>query len=165
VSWQINSLELLVSKTQTQSKGENSLQTSHTPTRRKNFSKQKNCCKYCGKQHVMGKCPAYGKQCKNCFKQNHFASVYKSARRVNQITNDSSDDSDQDTNNHFFIGSVKSSVKSKSMLSVLKMHVPRTRAWCEVECQLDTGALCNVMSKEDFLRVSRKHDLRGIHHS
>jgi len=144
-------------------KWENPAQTSHEHTpRRKNVPKTKNCCKYCGKQHAAGKCPAYGKQCKNCLKQNHFASVCRSARRVNQVTNDSSDDSDQDTINHFFIGSVKSSVKSKSVLSVLKMRIPRTRCWCEVECQLDTGASCNVMSKVDFLRVTGKHDLRGI---
>ena len=137
----------------------------HTSGKKKNVLKTKNCCKYCGKQHAAGKCPAYGKQCKNCFKQNHFASVCKSARCVNQLADDSSDDSDQNTTNHFFIGSVKSSAKSKSVLSVLKMRLPHTRGWCEVECQLDTGASCNVMSKEDFLRMSGKHDLRGTHHS
>jgi len=37
------------------------------------------------------------------------------------------------------------------------------KGWCEVECQLDTGASCNVMSKEDFFRISGKRDLRGLH--
>jgi len=36
------------------------------------------------------------------------------------------------------------------------------RVWCDVECQLDTGATCNVMNKDDFLRVTGKRDLRGM---
>jgi len=62
----------------------------------------KSSCKYCGKQHPPGKCPAYGKQCKNCLKQNHFVSVCKSEHRVNQFVTYSSDDSDVDTTNDFF---------------------------------------------------------------
>jgi len=42
----------------------------------------KSSCKYCGKQHAPGKCPAYGKQCKNCLKQNHFASVCNCAELI-----------------------------------------------------------------------------------
>ena len=30
-------------------------------------------CKYCGYQHVRGRCPAYGKSCKKCGGKNHFA--------------------------------------------------------------------------------------------
>ncbi|GBM76307.1 hypothetical protein AVEN_166164-1 [Araneus ventricosus] len=35
-------------------------------------------CHYCGSHHVPGRCPAYGKRCRSCGKQNHFARVYKS---------------------------------------------------------------------------------------
>ena len=30
-------------------------------------------CKYCGNSHQRRQCPAYGKECKNCGKKNHFA--------------------------------------------------------------------------------------------
>jgi len=50
----------------------------------------------------------------------------------------------------------------KSITTVLKMQDVGCRSWCDVECQLDTGATCNVTSKDDFLRVSGKRDLRGV---
>ena len=31
-------------------------------------------CKFCGKSHDRGKCPAYGKVCNNCGRKNHFES-------------------------------------------------------------------------------------------
>ena len=35
-------------------------------------------CKYCGKSHNRGNCPAFGKKCQKCGKENHFKSVCKS---------------------------------------------------------------------------------------
>ena len=35
-------------------------------------------CKYCGKSHNKGNCPAYGKKCQKCGKENHFNAVCKS---------------------------------------------------------------------------------------
>ena len=35
-------------------------------------------CKYCGKSHNRGNCPAYGKKCQNCGRDNHFKSVCRS---------------------------------------------------------------------------------------
>ena len=35
-------------------------------------------CKYCGKCHDRGNCPAYGKKCQKCGKENHFKAVCKS---------------------------------------------------------------------------------------
>ena len=36
-------------------------------------------CKFCGKSHARGKCPAFGKTCNKCRKQNHFSVVCRSA--------------------------------------------------------------------------------------
>ena len=38
------------------------------------------CCKFCGKTHERNKtkCPAFGKKCKKCGKDNHFAAMCKS---------------------------------------------------------------------------------------
>lgn len=30
-------------------------------------------CKYCGRDHQKGKCPAYGEKCRKCGKINHFS--------------------------------------------------------------------------------------------
>ena len=35
-------------------------------------------CNYCGISHNRGNCPAYGKRCQKCGKENHFKSVCKS---------------------------------------------------------------------------------------
>ena len=40
-------------------------------------------CKYCGKSHSRGNCPAYGKKCQKCGKDNHFKSVCKSGNGNN----------------------------------------------------------------------------------
>ena len=47
-------------------------------------------CNYCGKDHPIGRtarmtqCPAYGKVCGNCGKQNHFRAVCKQPPQQNQ---------------------------------------------------------------------------------
>ena len=40
-------------------------------------------CKFCGRTHNRGNCPAYGKECNHCKKKNHFANV--SRKVVNEI--------------------------------------------------------------------------------
>ena len=49
----------------------------HSKGRAKSSSSVCNC-KYCGKSHSRGNCPAYGKKCQKCRKENHFKSVCKS---------------------------------------------------------------------------------------
>lgn len=50
-------------------------------------------CKFCNYQHQRGNCPAYGKNCRNCSKLNHFESVCKfknvSAINANDFDNNS----------------------------------------------------------------------------
>ena len=36
-------------------------------------------CKFCGKSHDKGECPAYGKVCNNCGRKNHFESKCRSS--------------------------------------------------------------------------------------
>ena len=43
----------------------------------RSFSSIRNC-KYCGKSHNKGNCPAFGKKCGKCGKDNHFKAVCKS---------------------------------------------------------------------------------------
>ena len=41
-------------------------------------------CKYCGKTHNKGNCPAYGKKCQKCGCDNHFKAVCKSGSNSNE---------------------------------------------------------------------------------
>ena len=40
-------------------------------------------CKFCGKAHNKGKCPAFGKVCNKCGRKNHFESKCRSSRGSN----------------------------------------------------------------------------------
>ena len=42
-------------------------------------------CRFCGRSHNRGNCPAYGKECSNCLKSNHFAAVCRSRKVVKSI--------------------------------------------------------------------------------
>lgn len=48
---------------------------------RETSSKIQNCS-YCGSSHAFGRCPAFGKQCRNCDKLNHFASVCRAKAKA-----------------------------------------------------------------------------------
>ena len=54
-------------------------------THSKGFKSQKDYtdCKFCGKAHDKGKCPAYGKVCNNCGRKNHFESKCQSKSKSN----------------------------------------------------------------------------------
>jgi len=43
--------------------------------RQDKYQKMISNCKYCGRSHTPGRCPAYGKRCNQCKKFNHFAVV------------------------------------------------------------------------------------------
>ncbi|XP_036347627.1 uncharacterized protein LOC118757007 [Rhagoletis pomonella] len=47
------------------------------PNHHKECKKGNINCKFCGRTHLRGKCPAFGKFCNNCRGTNHFASVCK----------------------------------------------------------------------------------------
>ena len=58
---------------------------SKTRSQPKGFKTQKDYtdCKFCGKSHDRGQCPAYGKVCNNCGRKNHFESKCRSSRGSN----------------------------------------------------------------------------------
>ena len=70
---QINLVNKVVQR-HTFEKGQHNPNHSRTTTR-KVYS---NCCSNCGTTHPPRMCPAYGKQCNNCKKFNHFKAVCRS---------------------------------------------------------------------------------------
>jgi hypothetical protein len=68
-------------------------------------------CKFCGYEHVKGKCPAYSKTCRKCGGRNHFASACNNTRKeVNTIA----DSSKELSMNDLFIGMVNGQTKESS---------------------------------------------------
>ena len=140
---------------------------------------KKNCSR-CGttKQHRKEECKAYGQTCHLCSKPNHFASVcrfknkpaggktvsrgHKSVKQVTEETdtsNDSDDDLTDDEDPLFKIEEV-SSVKTAGKQLNAKIIFSDTEELynTELECQLDTGATCNVMSLRDLAVISQTGD-------
>ena len=60
--------------------------TSTNSRQNTSFTNHIDNCRYCGRQYPPRKCPAYGKQCSNCSKKNHFAAVCQQrTRTANEI--------------------------------------------------------------------------------
>ena len=93
-----------------------------------------NICNYCGYRHRRSRCPAYGKNCNRCKKLHHFASMCK-AKEINFI-----DKTDEEQDQHFFIGTVKSDeAKQDDWCVNLKVNEHTT------SFKIGRGAQCNVV--------------------
>ncbi|XP_067951274.1 uncharacterized protein [Watersipora subatra] len=55
-------------------------QPNHLAHKNKNGARVNNC-KYCKSSHPKGACPAYGKECRNCHKMNHFSIACMASQR------------------------------------------------------------------------------------
>ena len=125
-----------------------------------NSSKRK--CYRCGRllDHELKDCPAFGQTCNSCGKENRFASVCLSSkqstrdvRAVDESDKESAEESDEEP--IFRIEDV-SSVKAhgKQLLASLNFLSNSDHLGMQLECQLDTGATCNVMSYDDLSRIT-----------
>lgn len=118
-------------------------------------------CKFCGTSHGWGKdrCPAYGKVCKACGTANHFARVcIKSKKRegrvqaVEGLTTELDTFTENDVYTSECIGAVRTKGK-KWFVTLLLNDKPQ-------QCQLDSGATCNVMCLKDKLRLAPRDKLK-----
>ena len=111
-------------------------------------------CRNCGFRHEKKKCRAFGKQCLNCKKWNHFQNVCQSPS-VNEVCDYEQDDYDYDdsTGEVYKIESVENCVKNKEMCVNLLINNKN------VTFKLDTGAKCNVISKQTFDQICQNEIL------
>lgn len=114
-------------------------------------------CKFCGKTHERNKkkCPAFGKKCKKCGKENHFAAQCKSKpetskkmRKVHAVTEETSDsDSYEDVN-----CITEEHGESEKVNQVNDKHSQGRQLFAGmkigkklVNFQIDCGATCNII--------------------
>ena len=119
-----------------------------TQPNKRNTSFWKISCKYCGgiHEHKKEKCPAYGKSCNQCGKQNHFAIVCQQIKgRVHQITDESSSSGSE--------YEVISSVTQE--MNICKCEIATHGVFAQlllekqaVRFQVDTGAERNLIPQE-----------------
>lgn len=94
-------------------------------------------CKRCGTEHTSRSCPAYGKQCKNCKKMNHFARMCRS-RKVHAVDDDVTDQQASP-----FVGAVHANTQSHAEEWTIEMKLEHKT----VKFKLDTGCTgqCNSL--------------------
>lgn len=127
-------------------------------------------CRYCEKSHEADKmhCPAFGKKCASCGKQNHFAakcrasgsskekgkkkshgsSRQKYIRHVHMHTDSEASDCDSSDESVLSVsleGDVNTVDTSKGSPYETKIYANFSVKGQHVKIQLDTGASCNVM--------------------
>ena len=145
--------------------GKQGTQTSKPPRATKKRSEQPpnrkgyQCYNCGGKQrHKLENCPAFGHECKACKKPNHFASVCQSSKfQVKQVTETTDDETETDSDEFFYKVEEVSSVqaKGKQLFASLEFSDANTRYKTTLECQLDTGATCNVLTHRDLSIISQ----------
>lgn len=111
-------------------------QTSFVTSRRQNMIQD---CKYCGRDHQRGKCPAYGEICKKCKKIIHFSSKcmsnalsYATKKPVHMVEEQSDSDSEE-----MFIDMVKSNNSEDWEVDLIINDR-------KIRFKIDTGAQCNI---------------------
>ena len=118
-------------------------------------------CKYCGGKHepIRTQCPAYGKSCRKCGKANHFHTVClrgkshtNSPRPIAAVQESPAEVSENEEEIYAIeqIGAVKHNRKGQFFVPLCFNHELGSTT---IDCQLDTGATCNVISKTDVCKI------------
>ena len=99
-------------------------------------------CKFCTYEHLRGKCPAYGKECRKCKKLNHFAKACES-KEVNAVTASDSRDEHTVQMNQLFIGAVEDEDTNGNWMKEYTIsHAGRSAV---SKFKIDTGAEANII--------------------
>ena len=109
--------------------------------------KDKQACDQCGNWHTRQQmCPAFGAECRKCGHKNHFAKVRRTKLRpLHGIHLDNETSSDED----MFIGALQKGQSDKEWQVTISINGQKTKF------KIDTGAQCNVISKQKYLAVSQ----------
>jgi hypothetical protein len=142
-------------------------------------------CKYCGGSHPPRRCPAYGKECKECGRVGHYERVcmskesrysdrYESRhssgkqaakngtkRRQNQKVDALDEDDDDDSVSQYALFADELKVHSMENPTIRKMEwKARARVLNHtVTFKLDTGAQANILSKSLYRQLNPGKDL------
>ena len=112
-------------------------------------------CKYCGRnQRHQSKTdsPAYGKICNKCQRKHHFASVCLSSRRVYQVESTEESSSEENVFKVENISLVQTKAK-QWFANIEFLSSDKEKHKTPLSCQLDTGATCNVISRNDLSAI------------
>ena len=104
-------------------------------------------CERCGTGHNKQQlCPAIGAICRKCGRKNHFAKMCRTKTRP--LYGIQTDD-DGRVSNEMFIGTIQKNQNPREWQITLPMNNHR------ITFKIDTGAQCNVITKQKYLQASK----------
>lgn len=133
---------------------------------KQSHSKTTGNCSKCGTSHPPGKCPAWGKDCLNCGKKNHYARMCRSKphrttkqKAVHQVDVDLDHVQSELETQNFFVDTVKESVNTVN-----------SAPWCvdlqlqgsTIKFKIDTGADVNILSLDTYNSLKVKPTLKQV---
>ena len=118
-------------------------------------------CDFCGRMHDVSKrenCPAFGKRCNKCNKQNHFANVcFGSAPKPSQRGSRVHYLEDEFSDEVFGVQEISAVTLNDSQLVTLKLESGNY-----LRFQPDTGAQCNVVPLHLYKKATNDFDLLNV---
>ena len=126
-----------------------------------NRSGKNSLCKFCNYSHQFGTkfCPAYGKKCTACSRNNHFASVCRT-KNVSAISFDDFSDYDFDDNNEFCVNTL-SKEKSETDDAYSFPWIERIEIDdSSVPHKIDTGAGVDVLPMSVLKRIAPHAEIK-----
>ena len=162
-------------------RGRNKLRNKSSHGRNWSSSNSKSC-KYCGKMHSKGNCPAYGKKCQKCGRDNHFKSVCRSSgndkhdlcrsrpkkghkgkrfHEINEEKNDSMDDLADQVQSLFYHDVHFNSINMR-MYTEIECKTSPTGKMTKQTFKVDTGADGNLMPITMFTKLFPKISLDAL---
>ena len=116
-------------------------------------------CKNCGFFHIEGECPAYGKQCYNCEKYNHYARKCRNNSssiredRISLLTTENKTPSDG------YVFGIREQRPIAKNLPTTRISINGNS---KIEAYIDTCSTVNVISESTFRRLRVKPYLRPV---
>ena len=103
-------------------------------------------CRNCGTRHGARECPAYGKTCHNCQRQNHFQNMCRSRKKVHGLEEETKE---HHSNTNLFVGAVTTKVEVQNdgcfVMLPVQGHVTRLK--------LDTGSQVNILPVRELKKI------------
>ena len=103
-------------------------------------------CRNCGTRHGARECPAYGKTCHNCQRQNHFQNMCRSQKKVHGLEEETKE---LHSNTNLFVGAVTTKVEVQNdecfVMLPVQGHVTRLK--------LDTGSQVNILPVRELKKI------------
>ena len=114
----------------------------------------KSTCKNCGFQHPKKQCPAFGKQCRNCNKLNHFAKCCRSAKRKVDAVEQSQSNPKSDL---MFVGAIEHNTKTE--LGTDEYYTTLDIEGHSVKFKVDTGSQVNILPSSVYKQLKVRSKL------